>query len=461
MSRCPRCDCEATGQNRLVTDSCGHNKCRLCLLADVADCLECKAAVEVEQRCNEATQQPEPDPDAELEAVATGCTASHITSTAAGYHCGVCNKSFRSRTQQYYHRACGNELLKRFPCTQCSRRFATRSHLKYHLNSHVKESSFCCTLCGKSFQQELILRHHMQRVHKPKSYACPQCQRVFRTQSALTTHQLVHSGSSLPYKCDACSKCYLTKANLKQHQLKHDQNSMQHSCPVCNKSFHRRSTLKLHQKRHATRSRHACPHCHKTLNDVDALARHIKQHTATQRYRCRQCDVTVSRRDNMVRHLRSMHIGVHFDTGVEVIEQPEPEDELPSAPAESTGQTVRYNSVIKSVGNVQPIREPAVELALETAVAPPAASLPDKMQKENVKLYRKILDLDTEEYSNEPGSALDLDLDIVQASDVQQVTLQERHEQPQRVPGHASSNFSERHWRKSYKNFYENEHTNQ
>lgn len=154
-----------------------------------------------------------------------------------------------------------------------------------------------------------------------------------------------------------------------------------------------------------------------------------------------------------------MHQGVQFANGVEIIE--EQEKLVLEAPTESTGQIVRYNSVIKSVGNVEPVILPTLKPEVEQdppAVAAPATSLPDKMQKENVKLYRKIiLDLDNEEYSNEPSSGLEMDLEVPETSDVQQVTLQ----QPQlRVPGHGSSNFSERHWRKNYKNFYENEHTN-
>lgn len=109
MSRCPRCNCVAAGQNRLVTDSCGHNKCRLCLLADEVDCSECQLTRELEPAAD-AVDQPVEDVD-----------YKHITSTTQGYHCSVCNKSFRSRTQQYYHRSCGNEILKKFPCTLCSR----------------------------------------------------------------------------------------------------------------------------------------------------------------------------------------------------------------------------------------------------------------------------------------------------------------------------------------------------
>ncbi|XP_060649366.1 zinc finger protein 454 [Drosophila nasuta] len=462
--RCPRCNCEATGQNRLVTDSCGHSKCRQCLLNDVADCLECNEAT------NNTIEVPQ---DTEIPAVESQLShdespASHITVTEQGYHCSVCNKSFRSRTQQYYHRACGNEALKQFACTLCDRRFATRSHLKYHQNSHENNEQHSCPVCHKNFKQQLVLQRHM-RVHKTETFTCPQCQKQFRSQSALVTHSQVHSGQSLPYKCEVCGKHYLTKANLKQHRLKHDQNSTRYACSICSKSFLRQTTLRLHQARHSQRPRHSCPQCYKTFNDLDALARHKKQHAITHRYRCIDCDVTVNRRDNMIRHMRAMHPGVPFDAGVEIIsnESLNQEVEPPVAAAEEATHTPniqRYNSVIMSVGNVQPVDvaawlppepepEPEPEMQQQQFVQqqqqfiqqPPTVQ--DEVQKENVKLYRKIiLDLDNEEYSNELSTVMDLEHEIA-PEHVHQVSMQ----QP---PLHQRL-----HWRKNYKNFYENEHT--
>ncbi|ALC47487.1 CG42726 [Drosophila busckii] len=419
MDKCPRCKCEATGQNRLVTDSCGHSKCRICLLADVANCLECEET---------ATKPIDTDQSAPT-------TDNHITSTDQGYHCNVCNKSFRSRTQQYYHRACANEMLKKFACTQCSRRFTTRSHLKYHVESHNSNASYCCKQCGKTFKQQCVLQRHM-RCHKQVTYCCTHCQRLYRSQSALQAHAVVHTGSSLPFKCDICGKHYLTKANLKQHGLKHEQNCKRYSCATCNKSFLRQSTLKLHQLRHAKRARHACSQCNKSFKDAMSLQRHCQLHDSTQLYRCLECEVTVKRRDNMLRHLRAIHPDMSFESVVEIVDET-------LTPAPVAAHSKRH-SVIKSVGNVEPVQ---VE-------APPQLEVPTAAvdaQQENVKLYRKIiLDLDNEEYSNELSNPLDLDDSLPSSALPQQ----------QRLPGQAMSNFSERHWRKNFKYSYEKEHTN-
>ncbi|XP_026843871.1 zinc finger protein 28 [Drosophila persimilis] len=442
MGKCPRCDCEATGQNRLVTDSCGHTKCRLCLVADVSDCLECT---------NKETVSPKKISNAKMTA------DKRITITDQGYHCTVCKKDFRSRTQQYYHLTCGNDLLKKFCCKQCNRRFATHSHLKYHQNNHVSLSKYSCSICGKKFKQPNVLQRHM-RIHNNEQHACDHCHKVFRCLSTLKDHLVAHTDHGFAYKCETCAKLFQNKANLNQHRQKHDQNSSRHKCKVCQKSFLRQSTLRLHMKRHALRERQPCPLCGKSYNDADALARHLRQHKTVERYRCTQCDVTVNRRDNMHRHLRSMHPGVSFESSVEIIT---PTRALEPETAEGTPtESLRYNSVIKSVGNVEPVLlpPPLPEVQLEQQQAPVMTTapkpLPDAMQKQNVKLYRKIiLDLDNEEYSNE----LTMEEEVSTGQD--SAAMQEQRQQ-QRGPGHSTSNFSEMHWRKNFKYSYENEHTN-
>lgn len=230
--------------------------------------------------------------------------------------------------------------------------------------------------------------------------------------------------------------------------MKHEPSGPRHKCNVCNKCFLRSSTLRLHQARHTKRPRHECSQCNKTYNDVDALQRHLKQHTANQRYQCLQCDVTVNRRDNMQRHMRAMHPGIQFDAGVKVLDVEQSTTTIPAATEQMAAPNLRYNSVIKSVGNVVPVVVP--ELEVETP-------LPDKMQKENVKLYRKIiLDLDNEEYSNEL-SCTGLDIDET-ATTAEQLGTQQAEPQHQPLPDQSSSSF--RHWRKNFKYFYENEHTN-
>ncbi|KAI8046269.1 hypothetical protein M5D96_002471, partial [Drosophila gunungcola] len=410
MTKCPRCNCEATGENRLVTDSCGHMKCRLCLVADVSDCLECRIASE------ESARTPK-----QQESKAITSADKRIVVTDRGYHCT---------------------------------RFATRSHLKYHLSSHAKLPEHSCNACGKRFKQPVVLQRHML-THSQEQHVCPHCEKVFRRKSSLKSHLAIHTDLGLPYKCELCSKNFQNKANLNQHLRKHDKNSIRHKCKICQKSFLRQTTLRLHMKRHSNRQRLSCSLCGKSYNDADALGRHLKQHKGVERFRCMQCEITVNRKDNMLRHLRSMHPGCAFDSSVEIV-TPGSRALEATAAVERPVESVRYNSVIQSVGNVEPVMlppQPALPLPLPEMQLDPAdvvtehLPLPDVMPEKNVQLYRKIiLDLDNEEYTNE------LSLDETQES-----TLQQR--QPC-GPGQGSSKFSGMHWRKNFKCWYENEHTN-
>lgn len=265
MNKCPRCSCEATGENRLVTESCGHLKCRLCLVADVSDCLECKVA----------KQKSAPEVKCVAQRTSLG---QRIIVTDHGYHCTVCKKDFKSRTHQYYHLSCGDDL-KKFSCKECDRvstnypilstfhnelstfqRFATRSHLKYHMNNHDQSSKHSCHICGRKFQQLVVLQRHL-RTHSQERHECQHCLKVFRSENSLKSHLVIHSGLGLPFKCDVCLKSFQNKANLKQHSRKHDQKSTRHKCKHCQKSFLRQTTLRLHMKRHLTRERQSCPLC--------------------------------------------------------------------------------------------------------------------------------------------------------------------------------------------------------
>jgi len=100
--------------------------------------------------------------------------------------------------------------------------------------------------------------------------------------------------------------------------------------------------------------------CGKSYNDADALSRHLRQHKTLERYRCIECEITVNRKDNMLRHLRSMHPGCAFESTVEIVTARSNAQEItPVVPVEERPPTiVRYNSVIQSVGNVEPVVVP-------------------------------------------------------------------------------------------------------
>ena len=53
-----------------------------------------------------------------------------------------------------------------------------------------------------------------------KLYTCTQCEKRFNTKSDLNSHQRTNTGEK-PYKCAPCGKCFSIKLYLNSHQIIH------------------------------------------------------------------------------------------------------------------------------------------------------------------------------------------------------------------------------------------------
>ncbi|CAI9537818.1 unnamed protein product, partial [Staurois parvus] len=119
---------------------------------------------------------------------------------------------------------------KSYSCTECGKRFHSKSGLNVHKRSHTGEKPYSCPECGKCFSKSSLYRH--QRSHTgEKSYSCPECRKCFSQKSHLYTHQRSHTGEK-PYSCPECGKGFRYKSELNVHERSHT-GEKPYSCPEC------------------------------------------------------------------------------------------------------------------------------------------------------------------------------------------------------------------------------------
>ncbi|XP_053946881.1 zinc finger protein OZF [Anastrepha ludens] len=390
-AHCPRCGVLVTETaNRLVTDSCGHRKCRRCLLTD-DECMECLQQMQCDIK-NKTIQIIDSNtvaeckvaPEVNIGVVAKNFTKkgrkvasmpTHICRVAndsdAGmhYYCTRCCRKFTSRSQQYYHLTCGSDASKKYKCQHCDKAFATSSHFNYHMETHA-ERTYCCKQCNKSFTNRMVLRKH-ERLHYMTPMQCSECGKEFRSKDSLSAHiRKMHDDKDLPYKCEQCQKSYALKSTLKQHMQKHF--DKKYWCKYCDKQFQRNYTLKIHLKKHTKTDCFICGICLNKFSDSAVLLRHVKLHQDTIKYRCIECDVTIMRKDNMLRHIRTLHPDRNFENCVEITKpilsdahkEIEVEDPLVDKPPVTEPKTVENSAVIKCIGNVAPMKVPTCQVSI-------------------------------------------------------------------------------------------------
>lgn len=170
--------------NRIIVETCGHQKCRECFIKEEDGCTLCKRNKQQfldESGVCSAIHDPIPSSSEGAKDVLSedGSTENLLTidmnedvthiitknepGNAMRYKCTICQKTFKSRNNRKYHLFCDKTRSKPFQCNQCDKQFITLAHMNYHQTTHNENNHFACDHCPKVYSGEIALKKHMRK----------------------------------------------------------------------------------------------------------------------------------------------------------------------------------------------------------------------------------------------------------------------------------------------------------
>ncbi|CAH0558661.1 unnamed protein product [Brassicogethes aeneus] len=332
-----------TASNRLVQDSCGHLKCRICLLNDEKSCKQCfdlntyktekgniinndnlsiisngyhkeqninqkqnikTNLLQKERKTNKVDTKLKKDKRTYNEIL----IPNHITVSvdANSYLCTICNKQFTTKAHVKYHSYCAG-ALKLFKCDVCNKDFILKTQLDMHLYKHQQQAQYTCNVCGKSFIEKSKMKRHSLVHSKFKSHVCSMCGKKFKTMQSLKVHYIIHKEDK-PFSCSTCKAKFNNSSNLKKHLASHSSEKV-HMCDQCGKRFKLKCALSVHQKSHLKSKEFQCLICQRTFVINKDLQRHQLIHLENKAFTCSICKTSFRRKDNLSRHIKNIHPG--------------------------------------------------------------------------------------------------------------------------------------------------------
>ena len=220
-----------------------------------------------------------------------------------------------------------NNLMKKFECNTCQRKFIGRENYVAHCKDVHDEfisrtKTIECQSCDKTFKAANFYIQHHQSVHgglppeylEKELFVCDQCPQVFISKISLSTHRYNgHNADNKSRKKDAkkcpyCEKTFQTRANYNEHvKAKHEKNTP-FKCDECDKSYATNGKLLTHKK--LVHQRVKCDECGKEICNSFILKRHkasVHGISPTDAYQCKKCPSFFSTQSSLDKHVNSKH----------------------------------------------------------------------------------------------------------------------------------------------------------
>ncbi|KXJ08096.1 Protein suppressor of hairy wing [Exaiptasia diaphana] len=126
--------------------------------------------------------------------------------------CSQCTKKFATKTKLDYHLRTHKKL---FECSVCQKKFAIKKTFDRHLRTH--KDPFKCSHCEKKFPSKTKLDCHVKKHRKP--FECSHCKKKFKGEKTFNRHLRIHSEK---FECSHCKKEFASLARLRRHLVTHE-----------------------------------------------------------------------------------------------------------------------------------------------------------------------------------------------------------------------------------------------
>lgn len=319
-TNCPECGVEINTTNfRWVKESCGHGKCRRCLLTAENGCLQCQQHEEVEGN----TKYEEDLVEVQEEATADTETVFIVTDDKGKlkedpeiipetHDSDVIYEQIGEvfEEDEFYESEENQEEQKQGVAMVDLERELLTMEARSSRGSRKSSGQ-----PKKQFSED-NLPLHITRVDSGSTwgkaqFSCDLCQKVI-TKNLVGYHIYCDPAIPKPYGCRLCDKTFRTPDHLKYHNETHTQSQVKLDCPQCPKQFRNKITLRAHirQNHRGLEAPHVCADCGKGFFSLAKYEEHLRIHTNELPFECDQCGKRFRLKENMLKHQRLTHSDV-------------------------------------------------------------------------------------------------------------------------------------------------------
>ncbi|RLU20987.1 hypothetical protein DMN91_007603 [Ooceraea biroi] len=336
---CPNCKQFTNASfSRLVKDSCGHTKCRMCLLYEEHGCKICQAECLTQsvQDYSKETCSINKDPsqtdkpsseelvfplelvinkdskfkDSHSDSISIECRSPDLHDDE--------NASFDDN-ETYQSQAINDTDINNAPdklsiptIEACNFVRNIRNHLR---NEDDHDSVSLRNLHDNQVEKkidEVVVEKNVKRRDRshitivpgnPEKYKCNVCGKIFRNKKGKCYHDACVTGIR-PYQCTYCDRSFVKRSHFEYHERMH-KGYKPYKCNLCEKAFPQQNKLNRHMFSHSKEKQFACRKCNKRYSKRDDLKIHLNVHNATTMYNCKSCDKSFQMLTNLKRHMRT------------------------------------------------------------------------------------------------------------------------------------------------------------